>query len=59
MLIELPLVRQEGADAMMRGRQMAGLGCPDGFTFNPYRPGSTESENFRAGCLEAAYKAFH
>lgn len=59
MLIELPAVRQEGTDAMLRGRQMAGLGCPEGFTFNPYRRGSTESENFLAGCLEVAYKAFH
>lgn len=59
MLLELPATQQQGKEAMRLGRAMADLGCPEGFTFNPYKPGSTQSENFLRGCQEAAFTAFH
>lgn len=59
MILELPETQQEGKAAMQLGRAMAGPGCIEGFTFNPYKPGSTQSENFLRGCCEAAFTAFH
>lgn len=59
MILELPATQQQGKEAMQLGRAVAGPGCPEGFTFNPYKPGSTQSENFLLGCQEAAFTAFH
>lgn len=59
MILELPETQQEGKEAMQLGRAMSGPGCLEGFTFNPYKPGSTQSENFLRGCCEAAFTAFH
>ena len=59
MLLELPATQLEGKTAMQLGRAMAGPGCPEGFTFNPYKPGSAQSDNFLRGCQEAAFTAFH
>jgi hypothetical protein len=59
MILELPATQQQGKEAMQLGRAMAGPGCPEGFTFNPFKPGSSESENFLIGCREAAFMAFH
>jgi len=59
MILEPPATQQEGKEAMQLGRALAGPGCPEGFTFNPFKPGSSESENFLRGCQEAAFMAFH
>lgn len=59
MILELPVTQQLGKEAVQRGRALAGPGCPEGFTFNPFKPGSAESENFLLGCREAAFMAFH
>lgn len=59
MILELPVTQAQGKTAMQLGRAMAGPGCPEGFTFNPYKPGSAQSENFLRGRQEAAFTAFH
>lgn len=59
MILELPATQQQGKEAMKLGRALGGPGCPEGFTFNPFKPGSSESENFLIGCREAAFTAFH
>lgn len=59
MILELPETQQEGKAAMQLGRAMAGPGCIEGFTFNPYKHGSTQSENFLLGCMAASFNAFH
>lgn len=59
MILELPETQQEGKDAMRIGRAMADSGCLEGFTFNPYKPGSAQSENFLLGCMATSFNAFH
>lgn len=59
MILELPATQLEGKTAMQLGRAMSGPGCPEGFTFNPYKPGSAQGENFLLGCQESAFTAFH
>lgn len=59
MILELPETQQEGKQAMQLGRALAGPGCPEGFTFNPYKSGSAQSENFLRGCMAASFNAFH
>ena len=59
MILELPATQAQGKEAMRLGRALAGPGCPEGFTFNPFEPGSAQSENFLLGCREVAFMAFH
>lgn len=51
----VPHIQNQGYDAMHAGRRMHDPDHPEGFTFNPYPPGTAERINFNVGCIVAAF----
>ena len=52
---DIPKIQRQGHDAMLTGRALRTPNHPEGFTFNPYPPGSAERINFNVGCIIAAF----
>lgn len=54
-VIELPAIRAEGREAMLSGMLLRMPTYPLGFTFCPYKIGSTQRANFLMGCVTACF----